>query len=615
MPDFSAAAQDRAWPTLVEMCQAQAVNQPDRRIYRFLENGADVSDYRTLADLDRRARSIAARLAKVAEPGDRALLGFTPGLDFADAFFGCLYAGLVAVPVTPVEGDRNDVKRSRLEAIAGSCEPRLFLSTAAAMERAERVIPEVPALARLVRVAVDEADAAEGDSWSAPSITPETTAYLQYSSGSTGAPKGVILSHANVLHNLGLILENGAEGLAAMLGNGSEEKEEEGEPPAAPPFVSWLPTFHDLGLISSVIEPVYVGYDVVSMPPMAFVQRPVSWLRAISDLGVAASAGPNFAFELCARRVTAEQRRTLDLSGWVIAMVGAEPVRADILNRFCEVFQPCGFRREALFPGYGLAESTLMVSGGPAGCGPVIERFDAEALARGNVVPASSGAPSRELVGCGRLQPSMTLVLVDQETGQPCGPSEAGEIYVAGPSIGAGYWNNPAETERTFRAAVPGYADMSFLRTGDLGFLHQDQLYITGRVKDVIILDGLNHYPHDIELTVSRSHPAIREGFTCAFSIDDGQRERLVVLAETVRSLHLDAGDGDPSAAREGSAGEGMTEAEVVAAVRRAVTAEHGVSVHDVRLLRIGSLSFTSSAKLQRRECRSRYLAGEFGTQ
>lgn len=612
MPDFSAETPDRAWSTLIEMCQAQAVNQPDRNIYRFLEDGVDVSESRTLADLDRRARSIAAQLAKVAEPGDRALLGFTPGLHFADAFFGCLYAGLIAVPVTPVEGDRNDVKRSRLEAIAGSCTPRLFLSTEAGMERAERVMPEVPALARLVTVAVDGVDAVDGDSWSPPPITPETTAYLQYSSGSTGVPKGVILSHANVLHNLALILENGAEGLAVMLGNGSAEEE---EPLTAPPFVSWLPTFHDLGLISSVIEPVYAGYDVVSMPPMAFVQRPVNWLRAISDLGVAASAGPNFAFELCVRRVTAEQRRGLDLSGWVIAMIGAEPVRAEILNRFCEVFQPCGFRREALFPGYGLAESTLMVSGGPAGRGPVIERFDAGALAKGNAVPADSDAPSRELVGCGQVQPSMTLVIVDQETGQPRDPGHVGEIFVAGPSIGTGYWNDEAETERTFRASLPAYPGLSFLRTGDLGFLHSDQLYITGRVKDVIIMDGLNHYPHDIELTVSRSHPAIREGFTCAFSIDDGQRERLIVLAEIAHSYHVEAGDGGPSAVTDGSAARQVTEAEVTAAVRRAVTAEHGVSVHDVRMLHIGALPFTSSAKLQRRECRGRYLAGEFAAQ
>jgi acyl-CoA synthetase (AMP-forming)/AMP-acid ligase II len=588
--------QDRAWPTLVEMCRAQAAADPGRRIFRFLENGVDESDVRTLADLDLRARAIAARLSTLARPGDRALLSFAPGLDFADAFFGCLYAGMIAVPVAPVEGDRNDIRRSRLEAIADSSQPRLLLGTTSALEKIEPVLGEIPATAGLAFVPVDEINPAAAAEWTAPPISPDSIAYLQFSSGSTGLPKGVVLSHANVLHNLALILANG-----------SRENEDDDHLP--PPFVSWLPNFHDMGLVSGVIEPIYVGYDVVSMPPMAFVQRPVNWLRAISDLGEANSAGPNFAYELAARRVTGRQRQHLDLSGWTIAMVGAEPVRAETLNRFCEAFEPCGFRRQALFPSYGLAESTVMVSGGPVDHGAVIRKFSAEALGRGQVRPAIQDARARELVGCGQIQSSMTLVLADPATGQPCEPGQVGEIFVCGPSIGGGYWNEPLETERTFRASLPGYPGLSFLRTGDLGFVDGGQLFITGRAKDVIILDGLNHHPHDIELTVARSHPDIREGFCCAFSVDDGHSERLIVFAETTHRYQAERA----SASAAGNApAEQVTEAEIVTAVKRAVAAEHSASVHEVRLVALGTLPFTSSAKLQRGECRSRYLAGDF---
>jgi acyl-CoA synthetase (AMP-forming)/AMP-acid ligase II len=599
----------KTWATLVDMCRDRSAADPNRRIFVFLENGIDESAALTLADVDRRARAIAVRLSELAAPGARVLLSYPPGLDFVTGFFGALYAGMIAVPVAPVDGDSNDVKRSRIESIARSAEPEVLLTSAAAADRVKKALADSGRLCGLHVVATDEVPDDIAARWTKPDIGPATVAYLQYSSGSTGLPKGVMLRHASVLHNLALIVENGSDGVP-------------GRPPA---FISWLPMFHDMGLISSVVEPIYAGYDAVLMAPVAFVHRPFSWLRAISDAGRANAAAPNFAYEMCARRSRPDQRAQLDLSGWTIALVGAEPVRARTLRLFAETFAPCGFRPETFFPSYGLAESTVMVSGGPVGRGAVMHTFDAEALAAGRVRLAGAegagaegaradgagaegapadGAPAggreRELVGCGQVQPTLTVVIARPGTDVPCAPDEVGEILVSSASVGDGYWNQPEETELTFRARVQGYGERDFLRTGDLGFVFGDQLFVTGRLKDVVIVDGHNHYPHDIELTVSTSHPAIREGFCCALSVDEGDAERLVIMAEI--SVRRVKGQDSARAAAE----------EVAAAVRRAVTAEHGIAVADVVLLRLGALPFTSSGKIQRMECRARYQSGDF---
>jgi acyl-CoA synthetase (AMP-forming)/AMP-acid ligase II len=574
----------KTWATLVDMCRDRSAADPDRRIFVFLENGINESAALTLADVDRRSRAIAVRLRELAAPGSRVLLSYPPGLDFVTGFFGALYAGMIAVPVAPVDGDSNDVKRTRIESIARSAEPDVLLTSAAAVEQVRKALADSGRLCGLHIVATDEVPDDAAARWTRPDIGPSTVAYLQYSSGSTGLPKGVLLRHASVLHNLALIVENGSDG-------------KPGRPPA---FISWLPMFHDMGLISSVVEPIYAGYDAVLMAPVAFVHRPFSWLRAISDAGRANAAAPNFAYEMCARRSRPDQRAQLDLSGWTIALVGAEPVRARTMRLFAETFAPCGFRPETFFPSYGLAESTVMVSGGPVGRGAVMHTFDAEALAAGRVRLARTGGKERELVGCGQIQPTLTVVITRPGTDVPCAADEVGEILVSSGSVGDGYWNQPEETERTFRARVRGYGERDFLRTGDLGFVFGDQLFVTGRLKDVIIVDGHNHYPHDIELTVGTSHPAIREGFCCALSVDEGDAERLVVLTE-ISIRRMKSRDSARAA-----------EDEVAAAVRRAVTAEHGIPVSDVVLLRLGTLPFTSSGKIQRTECRARYQSGDF---
>jgi len=588
------AGANQSLTTLVDLCRSRAAAEPDRRGYIFLADGVDESDALTLAELDRRARAIAVTLRDLVPAGTRALLSFPPGLDFHAAFIGCLYAGLVAVPVAPLDGTRDNIRWTRLESVAGSSQPTLFLSTRDALTVTASILAETAGLAGLTQVATDEIDASVADRWAPPEITSDTVAYLQYSSGSTGAPKGVTLTHANVLHNLSLIYENSAR-----------PSDDEGI--ARPPAVAWLPSHYNMGLIGGVLDPLFAGRDATLMPATAFLKSPVSWLRAISDLGRADSSAPNFAYELCARRVTDDQRRTLDLSGWESALAGGEPVRASTLERFCVAFALAGFRREALLPGYGLAESTVMVTAGPVNHGPAIRRLDAAALALGRVRLAAPAGQGHDVVGCGQIHPSLTVLVVDPATGKRAADDEVGEIFVSGPSVGAGYWNAPEATAETFGACVPDHPRLRFLRTGDLGFVHDGQLFITGRAKDVVIIAAANHYPQDIESTVDASHPAVREFFCCAFAIDDGERERLVVLAEISPEYLTGSADSGPS-----PAGVSVSATEIRRTIRRAVKAHHRVRVHDVILVEPGSLPFTTNGKLRRRECRDRYLNGGF---
>ncbi|MGP4002226.1 fatty acyl-AMP ligase [Streptomyces sp. 8N706] len=578
--------------TLVELCRYRASREPDRRMFAFLENGVEESDSLTLAQLDARARAIAVHLSRQAPPGARAVLSYPPGLDFVSAFFGCLYAGLIAVPAPPVLRVGVDDRYTRFQAIINSCRPDLLLSNGSRLNRVEALLKGMSTPRRPTPVATDEISETDAYGWNAPRIGPDTVAYLQYTSGTTGPPRGVELTHGNVLHNLSLILANGSRATDDVN--------------RLPPVVSWLPVFHDMGLITGVLQPIYVGYDAALMPPTAFAQHPVNWLRAISDRGAGISSAPSFGYELCLRRISEEQLRSLDLSGWRIAVVANEPVRAEMIDQFSAMLAPFGFRREAFFPSYGMAESTVMLSGGPVEPEPVIRRFDAVALAKGKVQRAGPEDEARRLVGLGQLHPSMTIAVVHPETGEPCAPDETGEILASGPSIGTSYWNAPEETARTLNATVRGHDGRRFLRTGSLGFLDGGQLFVTCRVADLIVVDGMQHYPYDIEATAEEGHAAIREGRCCAFTVQDGQRARLVVLAEinSRYSVVADSAPDTPSGVRV-KVGAG----EVEEAVREAVFAGHGLLVDDVLLVKAGALPFTTSGKLQRAQCRSRYRA------
>ena len=557
--------------SLVEVMRHRAASAPDRLGYRFLADGEAEEASLTYAELDRRVRALAALLQEIGAAGERVLLLYPASLDYVVAFYGCLLAGAVAVPAYPPRPNRP---MPRIRAIVADAQARFALTTTQVFATLERRIEDLPDLKALTWRTTDDLDQGRADVWRNPGARRETLAFLQYTSGSTALPKGVMVTHGNLLHNETLI--------EAACGHTSET-----------PCVSWLPLYHDLGLIGNMIQSLYVGTPCTLMSPVVFLQSPIRWLRAVSAYGGHTSGGPNFAYELCVAKTNAEQREGLDLSSWRVAFNGAEPVRQETLEAFTRAFEPHGFRREALFPCYGLAETTLIVSG-PAKDAPHVHLpFRADELTRNRAVEAAADEEgAREMVGCGRILGGQDVRIVDAETLSACPSGQVGEIWVAGPSVAQGYWNRPEESENTFGART---ADGSgpFLRTGDLGFLWRDELYITGRLKDLIIIRGSNHYPQDLELTVERAHPALRPGGGAAFSVDVSGEERLVVVQEIQREH------------RRSDVGE------IAAAVRRAVAEEHEVQLWALALIRPGSLPKTTSGKIQRRQSRADFLAGE----
>jgi amino acid adenylation domain-containing protein len=560
--------------TLGELLRWRAERTPDRLAYTFLVDGEEAEARLTYGELDRRARAVAARLQEMDAAGERALLLYPPGIDYIAGFFGCLYAGVVAVPVYPPRANRT---LERLEAIAADARPALALAAPELLRAADGLVGDTPALAAVRWMATADLPDALADEWAPRPLDEGVPAFLQYTSGSTSTPRGVMLSHGNLLHNLGLI--------HAFFGHSEESR-----------VVVWLPPYHDMGLIGGILQPFYGGYPAVLMPPVAFLQRPLRWLQAVSRHRGTTSGGPNFAYELCVQKIGPEERAGLDLGCWEIAFNGAEPVRAETMDAFAEAFAPCGFRREAFYPCYGLAESTLIVTGSRPGAGYRARRMDAEALAAHRVADAAPGAPgARTLVGSGRGAAGQRLAIVDPETGVPCAADRVGEIWVAGPSVARGYWARPEKTAEVFGARLAGTGEGPFLRTGDLGFLADDgELFVTGRIKDLVIIRGRNHYPHDLEAAAGGSHPALQPGKGAAFALDDGGEERLVVLHEVRRQAMRAALDDVPGA------------------VRRALALEHGVRVHAVGLLPPGAIPRTSSGKTQRVACRESFVAGEF---
>jgi acyl-CoA synthetase (AMP-forming)/AMP-acid ligase II/acyl carrier protein len=564
----------RRFSTLVELLRHRAAEQPNSRGYTFLADGETEELSLTYGELEQRARAIGGWLQSGGMAGERVLMLYPPGLDFIAAFFGCLYAGAVAVPAYPPRQNRN---LRRIQSILSDAQPKAALVTAGVAAKLNPALAEMPDLRGLAWLATDGEPGAGGE-WSEPSAGADSLAFIQYTSGSTGTPKGVMLTHRNLLHNAAVV--------RAAVEHTPEDK-----------YVSWLPTFHDMGMMAGVLQPLYSGIPVVLMSPAAFLQSPFRWLRAISEHGATTSGGPNFAYDLCAAKVSDEQLAGLDLSSWSVAFNGSEPVRSGTLARFAARFAPCGFRPGVLYPCYGLAEATLMVTGSRKGAPPVVENFETSALEKHRVLAAGAADPdARPLAGCGHPLPGQRVVVVNPETLVECRPDEVGEVWVAGESVALGYWRREEETRQTFEAYLAGTGEGPFLRTGDLGFLRGGELFITGRLKDLIIIRGLNHYPQDIELTAEQSHRALRPHCGAAFSVEVDGEERLVVVQELDPRL-------GPEPSRE------VLEA-AVAAVRNAVAAAHEVQVYELAFLKPGSLPKTSSGKVQRRACRAGYLGG-----
>ena len=562
-------------PTLVDLVRHRAQYQPEEVAFVYLVDGEQEQISLTNRELDRQARAIAGWLQSLGLAGERALLLYPPGLEFIAAFFGCLYAGVVAVPVYPPRRNRS---LERIQAIADDAEAKVALTTDVVLRRVDPLIDQTPHLKQLTWLATCHVPQWIENRWETPSIRGDTLAFLQYTSGSTGTPKGVVLNHTNLLHNSALIayaFEHTRSGLG----------------------VFWLPSYHDMGLIGGILQPLYVGRPNVLMSPMAFLQKPYRWLAAITRFGGTTSGGPNFAYDLCIRKITAEQKAALDLSTWQVAFNGAEPVHAETIDRFCEAFGPCGFRREAFYTCYGLAEATLIVSGGFVKKPPAVRSFEAAALTRHLVVPRDAGAGGadadrvRPLVGCGQTMPDQEILIVDPETRGECPAEQIGEIWVRGPSVAQGYWRQPEATDATFRAYLSDSNEGPFLCTGDLGFLRDGELFVTGRIKDLIIFRGVNVYPQDIEKTVESSHPHLVSNGGAAFTVDSDGAERLVVVQEVERRRH-----------------EGLDAA--VDAIRRAVSREHELPVEAIVLVQAGSIPKTSSGKIQRYACRKAFLEG-----
>jgi len=570
---------------LVRLLRWRARHQGRDLAYIFLEDGERAEMQMTYDELDRRARAIAATIQTYGIEGERVLLLYPPGLDYIAGFFGCLYAGAIAVPAYPPNPMRLDRTLPRLQALVADSQAKLALTTQPILALANLVFAQAPDLATMHWLASDTITNGKEDAWSEPVIAAETLAFLQYTSGSTQAPRGVTLTHGNLIHNLSLI--SYAFGITP---------EDTG--------VIWLPPYHDMGLIGGILQPVYRSIPVILLSPLAFLQRPMRWLRAVSHYKGSVSGGPNFAYDLCVRKATPEDIATLDLSHWQVAFNGAEPIRKVTLERFAETFAPAGFHPEAFYPCYGLAEATLIVSGGDRVTPPVVRALRRGEIQRNHGSDDANGSGDVQyMVSSGRTLPDQTIVITNPETFVSCPAGVVGEIWVKGPSVAQGYWNNEVETERTFGARLADNGDGPFLRTGDLGLMRDGELFVTGRIKDLIIIDGLNHYPQDIEQTMEALHPALRPGCSAAFSVSLDGSEHLVVTLEVRKQYKPVTADADTSR------GFWLDAADIKNQIRRSIAKNHDLRVHDIILLQAGTIPKTSSGKVQHHATLAAYLA------
>ncbi|MEO1427758.1 MAG: fatty acyl-AMP ligase [Cyanobacteria bacterium J06633_8] len=565
-PDMTKAA------SFVDLLRYRTQHQGLDKAYTFLPKGETEEVTITYQELDEKARAIAAVLQSMDANAQRALLIYQPGLEFIEAFFGCLYAGVIAVPVYP---PRRNHHGNRMQAIVSDAQATIALTTTSVFNNIENTLKSETAIANLSYITTDLIESEKASDWQSPQIDKNTLAFLQYTSGSTGTPKGVMISHGNLLYNEEMIKQG--------FGHTSDTI-----------FVGWLPLYHDMGLIGNILQPMYLGIHCVFMPPTAFLQKPIRWLQAISRYKATTSGGPNFAYDFCIQKIKPEQLEALDLSSWEVAFSGAEPVRAKTIEHFTETFAKCGFRKEAFYPCYGMAETTLFVSGGLKSEEPIIRTVNGTELSQNRVVfTDKSRVDSQEFVSCGCTWMEQKIAIVNPETLVECNHGEVGEIWVSGAHIARGYWRKPELSEKTFNAYIADTVKGPFLRTGDLGFLQNGELFITGRIKDVIIIRGQNHYPQDIELTVENSHIALKPGSGAAFTVEVNNQERLVIVQEVERSylrkVNID---------------------EVVAKISEVISIQHGLQIYAAVLIKTGSIPKTSSGKIQRYACKNAFLNG-----
>ena len=556
--------------SLVAVLEHRAATQSDERALIFLTDRGAEETVLTFRQLHDAANAVAKRLTAIAKPGDRALLVFPPGLEFIVAFFGCLIARVIAVPMMV---PRRQSARNSSASIMANCKPTLVLSSAALTQRGD--LAERFAGHDLQWLNVDLTAGAPG-AIDLPRPQADDVAFLQYTSGSTSDPKGVVVTHAMLLANMGQAQR--------ALGTGKHST-----------CVNWLPLYHDMGLILGVVGSMYLGALCVLLAPSGFMQRPLTWLRAISHYRAEITASPNFAYDLCVARLRADQMEGVDLSSWKIILVGAEPIRAATLDKFIETFSAYGLNPASMNPGFGMAEATLIVSMSPVGAG-----VDTRTLSRtgmqGNAIRAADNQDDAHvLVGCGYPIPDSRLAIVDPQTLRCLPADTVGELWIEGPHVARAYWDNPAVSATSLHAHIEGESG-EWLRSGDLGFLDaRGQLFITGRIKDLIIIRGMNHYPQDIELTVERGHPALRQNGGAAFSVPDERGEETLVIVQEVERTARNRIDAD----------------EITGIIREAVTEAHELFARHIVLIRPQTLPKTTSGKVQRSLARKLWLDGK----
>ena len=556
--------------TLVDILRWRSQGQSTQTAYTFLKDGQSEILQLTYSALDQKARSIASRLQTHQVSGQPVLLIYPPGLEFISAFFGCLYAGAIAVPAYP---PRRNQKLPSFQRIIQDARITVALTTQEGLTLIQEQWPELENSAHLQWITTEQ-KLNNSEEWQSPVIEPEMLAFLQYTSGSTGTPKGVMVSHKNLLYNLSQI-QTGFGHTCHSRG------------------VIWLPPYHDMGLVGGILQPIFAGFPVVLMPPAAFLQKPIRWLQAISTYQATTSGGPNFAYDLCVDRISPEQKKNLDLSQWQIAFNGSESVRARTLQRFSEAFAECGFQPKAFYPCYGMAETTLIAAGGMTNRPLRLIQVQTSALSQNQIVllEQPQKTDSTMLVGCGQALLDQEIIIVDPNSQQQCPPQQVGEIWIAGKSVAKGYWNQSALTHQTFQAHLAGTNQGPYLRTGDLGFLQDGELFVTGRLKDMVIIRGRNYYPQDIELTVQSSHPSLQPNGAAAFAVTVDNAEKLVITQEIKRSalkeLNID---------------------EIVEVMLSSVLEHYKLDVYSIVLLKPGSIPKTTSGKIQRSLCRTNFL-------
>jgi acyl-CoA synthetase (AMP-forming)/AMP-acid ligase II/acyl carrier protein len=561
---------------LVDLLQWRLQEEPEKRAYTLMIDGKEEGSTLTYAQLDRQARAIAALLQSYQAEGERVLLLFPQSLEVIAAFMGCLYAGVIAIPAPAPEASRLKRTLPRLQAIASDAGASIVLTTAGIISLLGESVIEFPAMRWL---ASEEIDLELASDWQQLHIPSDRLAYLQYTSGSTSTPKGVAIAHDNLLHHCTYLQK-----YCAYTPNSVS--------------VTWMPYFHDYGLVEGLIQPLYNGTPCYVMSPFALIRRPFNWLNNISRYRATHSQAPNFAYDLCVRRISAEQRVQLDLSNWRAAGNAAEPIDPKVLESFARIFAACGFRPEAFCPAYGLAEATLLVSSSAITKIPSIIDLDPAALERERVIETKEEQKIvRRIVGCGRLVGNTKVAIVNPHTLTKCAFDRIGEIWVADPSVARGYWQKQEESERTFRAYLADTGEGPFLRTGDLGFIKDGELFVTGRIKDVIIIRGSNYYPQDIEWSVQQTHPCLRSQNGAAFAVEIDGQEKLVIVQELERGYLQD-----------------LDLNEVFELIIREVFEQYEIQVHAICLIKSGTLLKTSSGKIQRSASRQAFLEGSLET-